>query len=551
MSLKPLFLGSPRFATSEARALASAGNMEEAWRLTLTDGIHAGLAQVGGDFALALELADGRWLLASDRFGIRSLCYRLRDGALEFAARADALADKTPFDLQALYDYLYFHVIPAPRTVFDDVHRLPPAHCALVEAGRSTVAAYWTPSFAPDRAASLSDLKAEFTELLEQAVRRQLDANPACFLSGGTDSSTVAGMMARVSGGPVQTYSIGFDAAGYDEIEYARIAARRFGTQHHEHYVTPDDLVRWIPHVAQSYDQPFGNSSALPTFLCASMAREHGVTKLLAGDGGDELFGGNTRYAKQKVFSVYDHVPAPLRRGLLEPLAGIGAVQRVPLVRKVASYVNQAKVGMPDRMMSYNLLDRLGHAEVFAEGFLAAVDVQEPLRHQRDQWQRVQSGTIVDRMLAYDWRYTLADCDLPKVVGTTALAGVDVGFPLLDDDLLAFSMRLPASYKVRDLKLRWFFKEALRGFLPDEIITKKKHGFGLPFGVWAHRHAGLNALASDSLHSLAGRGIVREAFVRDLLERRLAEHPGFYGEMVWLLLMLEQWLGVHRPDFRL
>ena len=149
---------------------------------------------------------------------------------------------------------------------------------------------------------------------------------------------------------------------------------------------------------------------------------------------------------------------------------------------------------------------------------------------------------------AFDWRFTLAEADLPKVCGSTALAGVAVGFPMLDTRLLEFSMQLPVHFKLKGLKLRWFFKEALRGFLPDEILTKKKQGFGLPFGVWALRHDGLRAMAQDSLRSLAGRNIVRPDYTDRLLTQRLPEHPGYYGEMVWILMMLEQWLGHGAPQ---
>jgi asparagine synthase (glutamine-hydrolysing) len=144
----------------------------------------------------------------------------------------------------------------------------------------------------------------------------------------------------------------------------------------------------------------------------------------------------------------------------------------------------------------------------------------------------------------------LAENDLPKVCGTAQLAGLTVGFPMLDARLVDFSLRLPTSYKLRVLRLRWFFKEALRGFLPDDIISKKKHGFGLPFGVWMTRNPALNTLAVDSLRSLGSRNIVRPAFIQDLLDNKLGSHPGYYGEMVWILMMLEQWLRVHSPDYR-
>jgi len=179
---------------------------------------------------------------------------------------------------------------------------------------------------------------------------------------------------------------------------------------------------------------------------------------------------------------------------------------------------------------------------VLTPDFLARVDTAAPLRHQQQVWQQARCADDLNRMLAFDWRYTLAEADLPKVCGSTTLAGVGVGFPLLDHRLVDFSARLPVNYKLKGLKLRWFFKEALRGFLPDEILTKEKQGFGLPFGVWATRHDGLRRFATDSLRSLATRGVVRPAFIDRLLSEHLPAHPGYYGETVWILMMLEEWL---------
>lgn len=549
-----LALGSPRFADPSLARLASEHNVLAAWGAAFLSLATNAANDVSGDFAVGLMATDGSTFLAVDRFAICSLCYRLRDGQLHFAARADELADTaTEIDPQAIYDYLYFHVIPSPRTIYKDIYRLPPAHYALFQQGQLTVAPYWVPSFNEQSGASFGELKDEFRQLLQSAVATQIGGSkPACFLSGGTDSSTVAGMAALASGEKVATYSIGFDAQGYDEMAYARLASKHFKTEHHEYYVTPDDLVRSIPSVAAHYDQPFGNSSALPAYYCAKMAREDGVSKLLAGDGGDELFGGNTRYAKQMVFGWYGGIPAALRDSLLEPLSKLPLVSKIPLVRKAASYVNQAKVPMPDRLMTYNLLHRLGVENMLTPELLAQVDQQSPTHQQRGVWATgSHTDSLVNRMLAFDWRYTLADCDLPKVVGTTALAGVKVGFPMLDDRLLSFSLKLPAAYKLKGFQLRWFFKEALRGFLPDEIINKKKQGFGLPFGTWANRHPALKTLATDSLYSLSLRGVVRPDFVQDLLTQRLPEHPGYYGEMVWVLMMLEQWLAAKAPRFSL
>jgi asparagine synthase (glutamine-hydrolysing) len=540
-------LGHPRFRDARIARCAAEQGALAAWReLLQADPVQA-LRGVEGDFAISLRHAD-RWFVAVDRFAVRTVCWRLDQGVLRVAPRADLLADsETEIDPQAIYDYLFFHVIPSPRTIFRGVYRLPPGHCLSFDGERVEVAAYWLPAF-EERAATVPALRDEFRSLLRQAVRTRLDGSPpACFLSGGTDSSTIAGLIGEVTGVPALSFSMGFEAAGYDEMAYARLAARHFKTVHHEYYVTPDDLAAHMETVAAHYDQPFGNSSALPAYLCQMRAREQGVTRMLAGDGGDELFGGNERYARQRVFGWYQRVPAKLRSQVLEPMLMRSVIGRAPLLRKAASYIGQARIPLPDRMHTYNLLERLGPTEVLTRQFLEQIDRDGPVRQQRDVWSQCASDSELNAMLAFDWRYTLAENDLPKVCGTATLAGVDVAFPLLDDALLEFSMRLPAAYKVRGLTLRWFFKEALRGFLPDEIIRKRKHGFGLPFGVWLIRSPQLRALTDDALASLRARGIVRPEFVSALSKAHLAAHPAYYGEMVWILTMLELWLRRHAP----
>jgi len=549
-----LATGTPVFANPRLAEIARNVGALGAWvKACDANGIADAAAGVTGDFSVALRETTGRVSMAVDRFAVHSLCYRVVGDQIRFAPRADELADAdTPIDPQAIFDYLYYHVIPSPRTIYTGIYRLPPGHYAVFEGGQLTVAPYWTPVFDEQRGASFDSLKVEFRQVLQDAVATQLDGSkPACFLSGGTDSSTVAGMASLVSDKAAATYSIGFDAQGYDEMEFARLAAKHFKTEHHEYYVTPADLVRSIPAVAAHFDQPFGNSSALPAYYCAKMAREDGVTKLLAGDGGDELFGGNSRYAKQRVFGWYGHVPGLFKRGLMEPLLSTRAAAAFPLTRKAGSYVEQARVPMPDRLQMYNLVMRLGVAEVLTPEMLTRIDIEQPLQLQRSVWQLASGCSALNQQLVFDWRFTLAESDLPKVMGASSLAGIGVGFPMLDHHLLDFSLKLPSEYKLRKLKLRWFFKEALRGFLPDEIINKKKQGFGLPFGVWANNTPDLLALAKDSLESLATRGIVRSDFIQTLLTRRLREHPGYFGEMVWILMMLEQWLQAKAPNFRL
>jgi asparagine synthase (glutamine-hydrolysing) len=536
--------GTPRFTDPTlAHTLAERGP-EAAW--------NEGFARLGpevvkvveGEFSVFIEDARGRCFAAVDRFASHPLCYRFDAGRLMVAERADSIARPgTALDSQAIFDYLYFHVIPSPRTVFTHVARLPPGHFALAENGTLVIRRWWNPLFIENLRPGFQTLREEFVRLLRQAVSEQLGGHSVgCFLSGGTDSSTVAGLVKEKSG-RAQTFSIGFDAPGYDEMQYARIAARHFDTRHHEYYVRPDDIVDAIPGIAASYDQPFGNSSVLPAYFCAKMAREHGVERLLAGDGGDELFGGNSRYAKQRLFELYGSIYAPLRRRVIEPLTRVPQSRGLPGFRKFVSYVEQAKTPLPDRLDLQNLLLHLGLGEVFAPDFLAAIDTAEPARQQRQTYAASTARSTINRMLEYDWKFTLADNDLPKVRGATAHAGVDVAFPLLDPRLVDFSLRLAPELKLRRLKLRWFFKEALRGFLPDAILTKRKHGFGLPFGVWLTTHTRLRELAFDSLRSLASRRIVRGDFIARLTDDYVREHPGYYGELVWILMVLELWMS--------
>ncbi|THF61603.1 asparagine synthetase B family protein [Pseudothauera rhizosphaerae] len=546
-----LALGTPRFDDTALQQTNLQHGAAAAWAQAFRRHGDEALQQVRGRFCVVLIRAGGREaLLATDRFSTWPICYGEQDGRLAFSDRADTLPGiPRRVSSQAVLEYLFFHMIPAPTTIFAGVSRLPAGHLLKWRNGEAECVRWWQPVFEEHTAHGFDDAKARFLQIVEDSVRREAEgANVGCFLSGGTDSSTVTGMLCKVWGEPARSYSIGFDASGYDEMEYARLAARRFGADHQEYYVTPDDLVAGIPRVATHYDQPFGNSSALPGWICATRAREDGIGKMLAGDGGDELFGGNSRYAKQRIFGWYEGIPGPLRRGLLEPALALPGMDRIPVVKKGVSYVEQARVPMPDRIHMYNMLVRLGTDTVFEPDFLARVDIGSPARGQRAVWASTAARSHINRMLHYDWKYTLADNDLPKVIGTTGLAGIDVAFPLLSDELTDFSLTLPPAWKLKGLTLRWFFKEALRGFLPDEIIAKKKHGFGLPFGVWACRHAPLKALAADALGGFKGRGIVRPAFVDELLSTHLPAHPGYYGEMVWIMMMMEFWLRGHETN---
>lgn len=507
------------------------------------------LARIEGDFAIAAWDAKARkGLIAVDRIGIRRLVFQRSADRLAFASNLDLLGAlpgvERRLSRQALFDYVFQHVTPGPTTVYEGLEAVPAGHC--VEFGSGTAARpipYWAMHFDEQDQRGFEAQKADFLATVRGAVERASEgANVGAFLSGGTDSSTVSGMLCGVLGRPAHTFSIGFDAAGYDEMEYARIAARHYGCEHHEYYVTPQDVVAAVPMIAATYDQPFGNASAVPTYYCAKLAREHGIERLLAGDGGDELFGGNERYGKHHLLGLYHRVPAPLRRLLVEPLLVPEPLQYIPLVRKLRSYVLQARPEMPQRYASSSQLSHLGADSVFTRDFLAGVDPGHPGQLLDQTHAPFADASLINQMLGIDLRFILTDGDLPKVTRMCELADMDVAFPLLDDRLIEFSRHLPSQLKLRGTTLRWFFKKALSDFLPPAVITKQKHGFGLPVGTWLAGHKPLFDLAADSISSLGKRGIVQPRFVDELLGARLREHAAYFGGMAWVLMMLGLWL---------
>ena len=510
------------------------------------------VTRMRGPFAIAvIDGARKRGLLAIDRMGIRSLFYAAAGGGIVFGSTATAVAAHPSvgrrLSRQGIFNYLYSENVPSPGSIYEGVSKLLPGQRLVVDGPTARTDFYWRMDYGPAGEVSVAAQREEFRRLLRDAVSRTLiDDEVGAFLSGGTDSSTVAGMLTRVGAGPADTYSIGFEAEGFDEMEYARISARHFGTRAHEYYVTPRDVVDAIPLIAAGYDEPFGNASAIPTYFCARLARADGKRALLAGDGGDEIFGGNARYAKQKIFEWYGKAPAVIRRALLEPLLFSGEwVGHVAPLRKARSYVQQARVPLPDRLETYNFLEREALAEIFEPDFLRGIDPHQPRDIAREVYGRTTSTSAVNRMMHLDLKETLADNDLRKVNRTCELAGIEVRYPLLDEDLVAFSGHLSPSQKVRGLQLRPFFKESLSDFLPPETIKKSKHGFGLPFGLWMERDAALRDVAVESLRSFMRRGYLRTSYVNRLLDQHQTTHATYFGVMIWIVMMLERWLVAH------
>ena len=510
------------------------------------------LEHLQGPFAVAIvdETADSG-LIAIDHMGIERLAYRVSGEGMVFSTSAEAVArfaGGTPrLRHQALFSFIHFHMIPSPETVFEGVRKLPPATALVWKNGTVREMVYWKPRFTRGPA-DFATLKRGLHDALTTAVKgARPDRTTGAFLSGGLDSSTVAGFLAREQPGAARTFSIGFGFRDYDELAYARLASQHFGCQATEYVVTPEDIASLLPKIAQAYDEPFGNASAIPVLRCALLAAEHGVDHLLAGDGGDELFAGNPQYAEQQVFEHYRRVPAVVRSWLLEPILGaLPAPLRVSVLRRGRNYIAQANTPLPDRFQNWNFLQRLGAAEVLHPDFLAAVDPDGPLQHMRAVYSAAPEADLVDRMLYYDWRFILADNDLRKVQRMCELAGVRVSYPMLHQDVVDLSLRVPASMKMEGRQLRSFYKHAMRDFLPEQIINKRKHGFGLPFGLWLQHSPQLAGQIDAALAGLRSRGIVAPAFIDRLRTLHGQEDARYYGVLIFTLSMLEQWLQEHR-----
>ena len=503
------------------------------------------LEKIRGPFSFCILDPEQQYaLLAVDRIGIRPLSIYFQNYLLVFGSELDQVLAHpgvtNAIDSQAIFNYLYFHMIPSPGTVYSGVTKLQPGEFFEISRGQANRNFYWhLPN--TESTYSKNELFEQLHCLLEKST---LDCSPnvttGTFLSGGLDSSTVTGMLQKISTGPIDAFTMGFHAEGYDEMEYARASARHFNVNLHEYYVTPADVLKAIPLIAQTYDEPFGNASAIPTFYCAKLAREHGMTHLLAGDGGDEIFAGNSRYAKQKVFELYRYCPKSVR-SLLEPFAAIN----LPLLTKIKSYIEQAKTPMPERMETYNFLNRTALTDIFEQDFLNQIDPSLPLSNLRQTYERSTSNDLVKKMLFLDGKFTLADNDLRKVNRMCDLAGISVNYPMLNENLVEFAATIPSKWLMRGFELRSFYREAMKSFLPPETLKKDKQGFGLPFGVWMSNDAALKNFAEDNLNGIAKRDFLNPSYIKNLIKLHRQGHASYYGVMIWILVMLEQWLVSH------
>lgn len=510
-----------------------------------TETVHTLYQKFSGKFTVLIhDTKDAKTTLFNDAMGMQPCYFTCQNDTLYISPSLKslkALEDlKFSVSEQALFNYMYFHCIPSPSTIYSEASKLEPGKgVVFVQQKCIDSVLLYQPHFASS-VSSPEALQNTCLDEIEKAVHSNVTDNCGAFLSGGLDSSTVAGMLAKKKD-PAKTFSIGFEAEGYDETEFAKITASHFGTEHSVLYLTPEEAAEAFVEVAQYFDEPFGNSSAMAGYFCARFAKQNGVDTLLAGDGGDELFAGNERYAKQKKFEVFLRLPSFLQR-TLSTVFNNGITTKLPVFKKIASYIRQAQVQLPGRLQSYNFVNIVGLDNMFTPEFLAKVNTNQPVEQLNQRYTESAGSDPIDNMLYLDWKFTLADNDLIKVNRMCEMAGVDVRYPLLEKNVVDFSCQVPAELKLPGQKLRDFYKQTCRGFLADSTLDKEKHGFGLPFGAWLKENDKLEQLALDALEKFKQRGIVSNSLIDQAIEAHKSVHAGYYGELIWIMVVLELWL---------
>src|SRR5688572_3415266 len=451
------------------------------------------LRQLNGMFAFALwDSKKRRLLIARDRFGEKPLYWGVFDNALVFASEPKALlahpAVKPSLNLQALREYLSFDYVPAPLSIYQGINKLPAAHKLTLQDGRVNVDCYWRLSYKTvDPVPSEQEAAERLRELLADAVRMRLvsDVPLGVLLSGGVDSSTIAALAVRASSEAVKTFSISFAEASFDESVYARGVAEFLGTDHHEERLSADLAANLVGEIGSWMDEPFSDPSLVPTYLLSRFTRKH-VTVALGGDGGDELFAGYQMYAGHRWAEVYKHMPAVLRRGVVEPL-----VRWLPVKTKNLSFdykalrfvtgVNYDTVARhhiwfgsftPDQqqqLLTPAALDA-GDGDIYADARVIAAECED--------------DDLVTRMQSVDTRLYLAEDILTKVDRASMAVSLEVRAPFLDPRVAEFAASLPCNYKLRGQKTKYILKKAVKEMLPPFVTRRGKKGFGVPVAEW-------------------------------------------------------------------
>jgi asparagine synthase (glutamine-hydrolysing) len=525
----------------------TAGDSETIVHLYEDEGVDF-VKHLEGMFAIALWDANRRQLvLARDRLGKKPLVYRHEAERLLFASELKSLLEvpgiPREIDPTALDEYLAYQYVPHPNTIFRGIRKLPPGHVAVYRERRLTVEPYWRPDFSQEIERPAADYRAELRERLTRAVesRLQSDVPLGAFLSGGVDSSIIVGLMSRLAQAPVRTFSIGFPVAEFDETSYAREVAQRLGTVHEEFRVEPDG-VAILPKLVWHYDEPFADSSAIPTWYLSRMTRQH-VTVALTGDGGDELFAGYPRYRAVSIGAQFDKLPAAIRKliaGRFWRLLPSGTSQKSRL-RQFKRLVDALHQSPQHRYFDWlSTFNERRRADLYDEAFIARLSDSDPVGFVSAAWARCRGRDPVTAASLADLQ-TYLPCDLMTKVDIASMAhALECRQPFLDREVVELAAAMPVRLKYRRGRGKRILTETFGDLLPGSVRRRAKMGFGVPLGHW-FRHE-LRELARDVLlgsRSL-GRGYFRPEAVRALVEQH--ERGEFdHGYRLWSLLVLELW----------
>jgi asparagine synthase (glutamine-hydrolysing) len=506
-----------------------------------------GFTHLNGMFALALwDARRRRLVLARDRLGKKPLVYRREPGRLLFASELKSLLEvpgaPREIDPEAVDAFLTYQYVPHPRTIFRGYAKLPPGHFAVYQDDQLTVQPYWRPDFSQERRIAPAEAAEELAALLDSAVRLRMrsDVPLGAFLSGGIDSSIVVALMQRHASAPVKTFTIGFPVPEFDESGPAQRVARHLGTAHHLLRVEPSG-VEVLPKLAYHYDEPFADSSAIPTWYVSQLTRQH-VTVALSGDGGDELFAGYDRYRAVALAGIFDRVP-PLRW-----LAAAGIWQRLPTSGRQKSRLRQLKrfseaLALPPerRYLDWvSIFREAARGELYRDEFLAEL-ASDPADFLRAAWRRAGSRDAVSCASLADLT-TYLPCDILTKVDIASMAhGLECRAPLLDYRVVEFAAALPIGLKFRRGTGKLLLRRAVGGLLPPETFRRRKMGFGVPLDHWFR--AELKPLAEDHLLAADCRchAFLRPEAIRSLWEAHQARRFD-HSARLWALVMLEAWL---------
>ena len=507
-----------------------------------------------GMFAFAIwDMKLKRLFVARDRLGKKPLVYLNRNGCFAFASELKALLQIPGVDrkvnLNALHHYLTFQYVPSPETIFDGIFKLPPAHYLIWDSsGGLRIERYWNLHFPARKGKEMEfhDICTSVREKLEESVKLRLisDVPLGAFLSGGIDSSLVVGLMAKLSEKPVQTFSIGFEEKEFDELDYARIVAKRFSTDHHEFVVKPD-AIGILPRLVWHYNEPFADSSAIPTYYVAKSTRDH-VKVVLTGDAGDENFAGYPRYLRAKWVSVFSKLPERVRRDLLPPiLRGIAQCHwKEKSLHRLADFVkslssHQAR-NYGEQVKIFNVQEK---EDLYSSDFMRVTRGTDPMEYLVNKHREAATDDLVDQLLYVDIQTYLPEDLLVKMDIATMANSLEARAPFLDHVFMEFVATIPSRLKLKGSITKYVLKEAFSDFLPGAIFERRKMGFGVPVARWFRRE--LKDYVFEVL--LDNRSLKRGYFRREGVEHLLKEHLSLrydHSAKIWALLVLEIWFRI-------